>query len=384
MTDNSSEGNLIDTASSGVEGIANAATSALGQAGPAGALAQPVVDALRNVWEGYFGSPIPPDGTNWNAYTHQQLYQMLWENADVGDVSSTAAEWGRHSSELTEYGSSLHKQRDTLQTNWSGKAAEVATNRLGELGDNTTGIGARASTARQATQNAGDALADARNTMPPPSVDPIAAGVTGAVAGAGAGAVIGGLIGAGAGGVGAGPGALIGAGIGAVAGGGASFFLASVAAAEQKAEAVHVMQRYESSLRNSSHAIASANAGAGAAGSAASAGQTTASGYAGVGVGTGLGAGSSVGSGASWNQLAGSGSLGSGPSTGSGLLDKALMGRPGAMSALTRAANSGGMMPGSGARGNGDEDEKHTNRLPTVDHKLFAVDVKASSPVIGA
>ena len=135
---------LVEGASGGVEQLAGAAVSTLDKAGPVGDLAKPIVDALHNVWQGYFGAPVPPGGTNWNAYTHEQMYQMLWQNADVGDVSSVAAEWGRHGSELTEHGQSLRKQRGTLQSNWSGEAADVAGNRLGELGEKTAKIGDRA------------------------------------------------------------------------------------------------------------------------------------------------------------------------------------------------------------------------------------------------
>lgn len=282
MIDDSGTANLVDTASAGVQELASAATSVLDQAGPAGALAQPVVNALRNVWEGYFGSPIPSDGTNWNAYTHEQLHQMLWDNADVGDVSTVAAEWGRHSTELTHQADSMRQQRGVMQSHWSSTAADLATNRLGELGDRTSDIGTRASTVQQATQDAGDALSVARNTMPPPPGDPTGTALSSAVAGAGAGAVIGGMVGAAAGGIGAGPGAVMGAAIGAVAAGGGSLFLASVDAAQKKAEAVHVMQRYEASLHNSSRAIAPAGSTAAEAFDTAPA-QTSAAGFSGGG-----------------------------------------------------------------------------------------------------
>jgi hypothetical protein len=362
----------IDVASAGVQDLAGAATGVLDQAGPAGAVLQPVVDALRNVWEGYFGSPIPEGGTNWNAYTHEQLYQMLFQNADVGHVSSMAAEWGRHGSELSEHGEALRDQRGTLQSHWSGDAADPAADRLGEVGHRTSGAGARADTVGQATQGAGDALAVARSEMPPPPGDPTAAVLTGGVAGAGAGAAIGAIVGAGAGGIGAGPGALMGAAIGAVAGGGASLFLANVAAAQKKAEAVHVMQRYEVGLRNSSQAIAPA-------------GVTTANDY---GVTTAAGSADGTGAfgrgGASWGQLTGGDPLRSGGMAGfraSAAMENALA-RAGASLAASRAGYGSGMWPGAGMA-RGDDDTEHPNRLPTVNQRLFDVDDAASSSVIG-
>lgn len=374
MIDDSGIANLVDTASAGVQELAGATTSVLHQSGPGGALAQPVVDALRNVWEGYFGSPIPPDGTNWNAYTHEQLHQMLWDNADVGDVSTVAAEWGRHSTELTDQADSMRQQQGVMQSHWSSTAADLATNRLGELGDRTSDIGTRASTVQQATQDAGDALSVARNTMPPPPGDPTGMALSSAAAGAGAGAVIGGIVGAGAGGIGAGPGALMGAAIGAVAAGGGSLFLANVDAAQKKAEAVHVMQRYEASLRNSSTAIAPAGSTAAETFGTAPA-QTSAAGF---------GGGGSAGGGMPWGKLVGGADpLGAGLR--GGALGGSLMAPASGMSGLAgRGAGSGSMMP-HGARRNAEEEEEqvHQNRMPTVDQKLFADDRPASAPVIG-
>lgn len=358
-----------------MEGLADAATSALDKAGPAGAVAQPVVNLLRDVWEGYFGVPIPPGGTNWNAYTHQQLYDMLWQGADPGDVSSVADAWGRHSSELADNADTLRAQQSTLRENWSGAAVHPATARLGQLGDQNAGIGARAATVRQSTQDAGDALALARSSMPPPPGDPTGLALSGAIAGGGAGAVIGGVLGAGAGGISAGPGALMGAAIGAVAGGGASLFLANVAAAEQKAQAVHVMQTYEDSLGQSSAALAGASAGGASSG-------TSASGY----VGPDAGGGASGGE-VSWNQLVGGSPLSTGASagqdlTGVGLVSPTRLAAPGEEFAGA-AARSEGMAPGMGRGGRREEDREHNSALPTVDQKLFDVDVRTAPPVIG-
>jgi len=377
MADDSGTANLVELASSGVENLANTATSALDQAGPIGALAEPVVGALRNVWEGYFGVPIPAGTTNWNAYTHEQLYQMLWQQADVGEVSSVAAEWGRHSTELADNAQTLRGQRDALQQNWSGQAAEPAVNRLDELHTRTSGIGTRAGTVQQATQGAGDALAVARNNMPAPPGDQSGTVLAGAAAGAGAGAAIGAIAGAAAGGVGAGPGALMGAAIGAVAGGGASMFLASVAAAEEKAQAVHVMQTYEASLADASHAIAPTPAAA--ADAALAGGSTTTSGFTGS-----LGSARAFGTGGvPWQRLTAADPLAAGASSGvgAGALDSELLGQSGALSGEMAARN--GMVPPGGMRGRGSEDSEHVNRLPTIDRKLFDIDDEAAPWVIG-
>lgn len=380
MSDDSGATSAVDAASAGVQELASAATSALGEAGPAGALLQPVVDAMRNVWEGYFGSPIPPDDTNWNSYTHEQLHQMLWENADVGDVSNLAGEWGRHSTELTDHADSMHQQRGAMQANWSSSVADLAVNQLGALGERTSGIGNRAGTVQQATQEGGDALSVARNTMPPPPGDPTGTALSSAAAGAGAGALVGGVVGAGAGGVGAGPGAVMGAAIGAVAAGGGSLFVANVAAAEKKAEAVHVMQRYETSLRNSSHSIAPPGAAGGGGGALGGPAQTSSAGAGGTGL-----AGGGASGGVPWGQLVGSDPLGAAGRAGGGALGSALMARPGAMAGLAaaRGAGTGGMTSPAKRGEDGEEEKVHENRLPTVDQKLFADNRPASTPVIG-
>ncbi|MBE9375891.1 hypothetical protein IQ251_15680 [Saccharopolyspora sp. HNM0983] len=369
MTNDFEATHAVDIASAGVQELAAAATSALGQAGPVGELAQPVVDALRNVWEGYFGSPIPPDSTNWNAYSHEQLHQMLWDNADVDDMSARATELGRHSTELTDHADSMRHQRSAMQANWHSSASELASNRLGMLEERTTDVSSRAGTAQQATQDAGDALSVARNAMPPPPGDPIGPAVSSAAAGAGAGAVVGGVLGAGAGGVGAGPGAAMGAAVGAVAAGGGSLFLADANAAEKKAQAVHVMQRYEAALSNSSHALAPGGARPPGDGAPAA---TTAAGMAG---GAGGAAG---GGGAPWGQLIGAdhpGERGGVP------------GRGGVVPAFAARAGGGtGMVQGGapmGRRGEDEEEVVHENRLPTVDQDLFGDEGPASVPVIG-
>ncbi|GAA3583480.1 hypothetical protein GCM10022222_80320 [Amycolatopsis ultiminotia] len=379
MTDG---GTVVDAASAGVEGLADAALSGLGQAGPVGDLARPVVGALRNVWEGYFGAPVPPGGTNWNAYTHEQLYQMLWDSADVGDVSTVAAEWHRHGSEMHTQSDTLRAEQGSMRESWSGPAAEQASGRLGSMGARSTGIGERATTVGHATQQAGDALATARNSMPKPPGDPTGSAVGAAAAGAGAGAVIGGVLGAGAGGIGAAPGALMGAAIGAVAGGGASLFVSNVAAAEQKAEAVHVMERYEANLRDSSHAINSAPGGSATSGADES---TTASSYAGPVGGV---AGGGAAGGASWSALTTAAPVESGLSAGlrSTLgMQGAMLARNAAMAemAAARAAGGNGMLPGSGARAHEEEEEVHQNKMPVLDQPVLSPDELTSSPVIG-
>src|SRR6266540_2265688 len=133
-----------------VEELASAVTGVLGPDGPLAQLTRTLTDALDGVWAEFFGSPTPPGGTNWNAYSHEQLYQMLWQDADVGDVGTVAAEWGRHSSALTGFADELRRQGAALRSNWQGRAAELAADRLAELSDRIWNVGARAGTVQKA------------------------------------------------------------------------------------------------------------------------------------------------------------------------------------------------------------------------------------------
>lgn len=344
-----------------VDELASAVTSVLGPDGPLGALTRTLTDALDGVWAEFFGSPGPPGGTNWNAYTHEQLYQMLWQDADVGDVSGVAAEWGRHSSALTGFAEELRGQGATLRSNWQGRAAELAADRLAELSDRIWNVGARAGVVQKAVNDAGDALALARNTMPPPLPDPMTL-MTSAV---GAGPI---------------------SPLEAVMVGGARLFTGDAVAGASKAEAVRVMQGYEAGLQHSGHQVVPGQTEAaktyqvdGLEGAGTSA--------AGVAAGApSLGGGGTGGM--PWARLTGGAAPGSGGLTGisPGLLRNVLAAESATLSELAarRAMGAGGFMSPMAGRGvDGDQDQPHRSRLPNVDNRLFALDERASAAVIG-
>ena len=347
-----------------VEDLASAVTSVLSPDGPLGTLAQTLTDALDSVWAEFFGSPTPPGGTNWNAYSHEQLYRMLWEEADVGDVGAVADEWGRHSTALTGYADALRREADGLRTNWQGRAADLAADRLAELSDKIWNVGARASTVQKAASDAGDALSVARNTMPPPPPDPMTLATSS---------------------VGAGPLHPI----EAILVGGARIFTADAVAGVSKAEAVQVMQRYETSLRNSSHQVVPTRPGAttsrtyGVDGLDAPGGATTSA------AGVPAGGSSGAGGGVPWSRLVGGGAppgpggmVGAGPGFAGGVLaaESAAL----ADAAAKRGMAPGGFLPGMAPRSADEErDKDYSSRLPNVDTGLFTVDQRTSTPVIG-
>jgi hypothetical protein len=348
-----------------VEELASAVTSPLGL-GSLGQLTGTLTNALDSVWAEFFGAATPPGATNWNAYSHQQLYDMLWQDADVGDVSAVAAEWGRHSTALTGFADALRGQGTELRSNWQGRAADLAADRLAELSDRIWNIGARAGQVQKATGDAGDALALARNTMPKPPPDPMTL-MTSAM--------------------GVGPMNPL----AAVIVGGARLFTADAVAGESKAEAVRVMQRYETSLHNSSHQVVPAQPDAtkpktfevdGSGGDTTSAAAVT-------GVGGPFGGGGSTG-GVPWSRLVGGGSApglggatGIGPETMSGVR----VAEEAALSDLAaKGKGTGGFFgpAGMAARAmEGDEHRRHRNRMPSQDNRIFTAEGRVSVPVIG-
>jgi hypothetical protein len=352
----------------GVQNLVSAVTTALSPDGPQAFLSGALTDSLDSVWADFFGAATPPGDTNWNAYSHKQLYDMLWQGADVKDVSAVADEWGRHSTALIGFADALRTQGTALRSNWQGRAAELAADRLAELSDRIWNVGARAGAVRKATDNAGDALALARNTMPPPPADPLTL-MTSAV--------------------GAGPMPPL----DAVAVGATRLFTGDASAGMAKAEAVRVMQRYEESLRNSSHQVVPAQAGAGGSRTVQVGGPdpgtttSAATGFAGGGPVPGQG----VAGGVPWARLAGGGAApgAGGPGViGPGPVANVLAAEDAAQSDLAaeRAMGDGGVVsPFLGARtANGEEDRTHRRRLPNVNERFFMPDERATVPVIGA
>jgi hypothetical protein len=343
------------------EGLVGAVTAALSPDGSSGAFAKSLTDGLDGAWATFFNAPIPPGGTNWNAYTHEQLFQMLWEDADVGDVSAMSAEWGRHGNALTELADALRSQVSVLLSSWQGQASGVAADRLAELSDQARVVGTRANTVQKAAGDASDALALARNTMPPPPPDPLTL-MTSAV--------------------GAGPMPPL----QAVAVGGARIFTADAVAGVSKAEAVRVMQRYEASLRASSNQVVPGQPEDTRPRRYEATGETSPASAGGAG----------TSGGAPWSRLVGGappgpgGLVGAGPGPGGpGPGGPVAPGAPGAaaLSAAGRARGAGGFFPPMGMAGwSGDSEHgrRHRSNLPNVDdNRLFALDERPSAPVIG-
>ncbi|WP_433410271.1 hypothetical protein ACQPZU_10335 [Saccharomonospora azurea] len=394
-------------------------------------------------WDVYFGEPVAPEGgVNWDAYSHEELYQMLWQDADVADVSTIAAEWAQHRAALVNHAEVLREQKAALLESWQGSGAEEAARRLDVLAQRVEKIAELAHAGEVAAEQAADALAQARAMMPPPPGEASApmtdavtnwADLTAFAPPATSTAPTGGIT------IGdrvddtsspADTGVLssssspttspsgstsaadVGTAFGAVGGASFSFYVGADTAELQKQQAVRAMQTYESNLTSSGHLIGQAQGTIPAAATMPSSARATThvtaagasspppswqslAGKAG-GLAPGVVAGASApGAGA----VAGFGSAGTG--VGPGLAGNALAQgmRVGTMtmhsgsaataahlaaeSAAARTSAMGGMVPpAGGARGRA-EDDTHENQLPTIDHRLFPVQEPGSEAVIG-
>ncbi|MCE6997294.1 WXG100 family type VII secretion target [Saccharothrix sp. S26] len=372
---------MAGAVSAGVAEMADAITAVLTEIDVAG---QAVVDALNAALAGAWNPGDPTGGdevasrgpTNWAAYSHDELYRMLREQADVGDVSEIAAEWGRHADALTGHADTLREQRAALTANWRGEAAERATERIDQLAGLVGAIGARARQVRQAAQDSADALARARNTMPPPpGRPPLTAAGDGPDAERPPTATT------------SGDGVVF--AVGAVFVGGTSMFDADFLAGSAKSRAEEVMRGYESSLHGSDALITPPVQAA--MGDADLTGLTTTSGFtppAAVANVPGGGGGGGGGNGVPWSQLTHVTTPDNGGATGRSPLQPGV-GAPVLRTAVNHLQASGRVPAGTGftpfmtpmARSDGDKD--HKRQQPNVVRGLFADDRIPSKPVIG-
>ncbi|RDI26503.1 hypothetical protein [Lentzea flaviverrucosa] len=346
---------------------------------------------------------MSPGEINWEAYSHEELHRMLWQDADVADVSTVADEWTRHRAALDAHAEVLREQRTALLDGWTGAAAEEAATRLGALAERIGKISELAAAGQKAAQDSADALAAARAAMPPPpgpgTTMPAFAGLPSApfaLPGAPAPLALPGapfglptapapfaLPSAPA------PFALPSAPTMPAGTSGFYFYFGAASADQQKAQAVRAMQTYESSLNGSGRLIEDARSNvpqAAATPRAAAVAQVKTPSSGGV----------------PWQRLVGGSAATAtrGPVIGGtapvsqqltpGMRAGVVFGQHGGIAAtgtLTADArtasqnNAMGAPPAGAARK--DEDQEHENQMPTLDHDLFAVTERVSPAVIG-
>lgn len=215
---------FLDTVTGGIDNAVGAVLAPV--ADTAGAAASVLRRELTQTWHGVFGSPTMPGGTNWNAYSHEEMYAMVKSGADPGQVGEQAAVLdglGRGASEAAD---DLTSRRGQVPESWEGQASNAFGSTLGEHSAGGAAVAEHAAALSSAVLRASEALSRAQSAMPEP-VNVGSATTYGAVSGA------------------AGPNFAL----GAVTGAGASWFAATLLAANKKAEAVEVMQAFEQSLQ---------------------------------------------------------------------------------------------------------------------------------------
>jgi hypothetical protein len=168
-----------------------------------------------------------PGGTNWNAYSHEELHAMVHDGANHGQVGGLAGDWQQAGERLAQNADQLTRLVDALRAHWSGEAADRAADSLREQGRLLGRVGSWIDSVHRAVSDAGEALRVAQQTMPEP-LGPMPA-LPGQSAPPGAG----------------GP---LGMALGAVGGATVSLFAEMAKREELKAQAVQVMQTYEASL----------------------------------------------------------------------------------------------------------------------------------------
>lgn len=320
------------------------------------------------------------DAINWEAYSHEELHRMLWQDADVADVSTVANEWTRHREALDTHAAVLKEQRAALLNDWHGAAAEEAAARLAKLAERVEKLSAFSAAGEKAAQDAADALAEARAAMPPPpagnTMPAFASQPSAPFTLPSAPAPI------------ALPSAPT---MPAGATSGFYFYIGAASADQQKADAVRAMQTYESSLNGSGRLIDGARstipqqaapppvraAGPSPVKTPSSGGvpwQRLVGGSGGTTRGPVIGAVTPV---SQQTQL--SPGMRAGVMAGHGIGPMA----SGSVMAESRSAAQGsGMAPGAGGARK-DDDQEHENQMPTLDHGLFVVNERVSPAVIG-
>jgi hypothetical protein len=365
-------------------------------------------------------------GTNWDSYELPQLIAMVTDKVDLRGLAGLADDWRWTGNELVETADGLGSALDGLMDFWSGAAARQARTDVALNAQWLSDLGATAYQIGTPVEEAAGALKAAQDQMPElPDVDPaIAPGSA--------------WDGASAAGFAGGP---LGAAIGATAAGTESAAQAQLAETELKRQAVETMRRFETAAMGIDQAIPvfegpssvlrprpdprrpkppdtrpappptdpghswqDLTGGGSQTGTSAQGfgGHGGAGSHSGTLAGTGTGAfrdgsdrhGGLVGAGGPGGRIGGAGSESGGPGTGTarppagerapGVLPAASAGMIDPDGHPGGAAGGGAPMGGGmGAGAGGGTGNDHRRRFPFDADEPFALDQKASPPVIG-
>lgn len=107
-------------------------------------------------------------GARWRGHTHKELYLLLHDGPGAGASAEPSRRWAEISTSLSEIGQDLQKALEQASTQWAGKAAGRAYDRLSTTAAWATETSTGAAAMRTAVENQGDHIAKARADMPAP------------------------------------------------------------------------------------------------------------------------------------------------------------------------------------------------------------------------
>jgi hypothetical protein len=112
---------------------------------------------------------------DWMSYSHQQLYDMVNNGADLTGANDVAASWAKLSDMLSQMGDALNTALAASADGWQGPAADQARSNLGGLVSWTNDTGQNAVIVSGCVTRQADALQTARSSMPAPPVKQVVA-----------------------------------------------------------------------------------------------------------------------------------------------------------------------------------------------------------------
>jgi len=136
--------------------------------------------------------PDPTEGTDlheptdWMAFSHQQLYDMVHNGVDLAGATDVAGSWMTLSDTLTQMSQTLSQALAASADGWRGTAADQARTSISGLVTWANTTGENAATVSGCVNRQTDALQAARSAMPapvtnPPVVTPVTSPPTGVV-----------------------------------------------------------------------------------------------------------------------------------------------------------------------------------------------------------
>lgn len=105
---------------------------------------------------------------NYPGYSHPQLHQMVTQGVDASTVGEVGDTWLAMGDDLTGFQADFARALASSETTWTGTNADAARRSVAELGNSGGAIGQAAQLAGVVTHQQSQALATAKNSMPPP------------------------------------------------------------------------------------------------------------------------------------------------------------------------------------------------------------------------